>query len=52
MLGVEHMRKRKLKPIKEKWIYQSLPQTASWKDSGSISKDNIVEGRRKSSMRK
>jgi len=36
----------------DRWVYEVVPVTSGWKDSGSIANTNIVEGKRKSSMRK
>jgi hypothetical protein len=43
--------KAKKKRKDDRWVYEVVPLTADWKDPGRITQNNIVGGKRKSSMR-
>ena len=44
--------KAKRKCKEDRWDYEVVPPKSSWNDSGSVAQNNIVEGKRKSSMRR
>ena len=44
--------KPKRKRKEDRWVYEVVPVTSGWKDSGTITNNNILDGKRKSSMRK
>ena len=44
--------KAKRKRKEERWVYETVPLKSDWIDSGCVAQNNIVEGKRKSSMRR
>jgi hypothetical protein len=44
--------KPKRRRKEDRWVYEVVPVKSDWKDSGSIANINIVDGKRKSSMRR